>query len=62
MNKKNSENIPKYIIEVYEDHAIISGWLSADMLKTLVKLCKKEGFTHLVPNEGKPGFKVVRKR
>ena len=52
---------PKYSIEVYEDHAIITGWLTSDILKFMIRLCKEEGFTHLVPNDGKQGFKLVRK-
>lgn len=51
---------PQYSIEVYEDHAIIKGWLSSDVLTTLVRLCEKEGFTHIVSNDG-VGFKLVRK-
>jgi len=50
-----------YSIEVYDTHAIISGWLTADILSLLVKLCKKHGFTHLTHNDGNPGFKLVRK-
>ncbi len=49
----------KYSISVYEDHAIITGCLSPDVLDLLIKLCSDEGFTHLVFNEG--GFKLVRK-
>lgn len=51
----------KYSIEVYEDYAIITGWLTTDVLKLLIKLCKKEGFTHMVPHEGQ-GFKLVRNK
>jgi hypothetical protein len=51
---------PEYSIEVYKDHAIIKGWLTSDILKLLINLCKKHGFTHLVPNDG-GGFKLVRK-
>lgn len=51
----------KYSITVYEDHAIIRGWLSSDMLILLVKLCRKEGFTHLTNNPDGEGFKLVRK-
>jgi|GEM_PF-4772451 hypothetical protein len=49
----------KYSILVYEDHAVISGLLSCEVLDVLIKLCEHEGFTHLTPNE--EGFKLVRK-
>jgi len=52
---------PNYSIEVYNDHAIIQGLLSSDVLVLLLKLCEKEGFTYLVPNDDKPGFKLVYK-
>lgn len=48
----------KYSISVYEDHAIIKGWMTSDVLTLLVRLCKKEGFTHMTPFEG--GFKLVK--
>lgn len=51
----------KYSITVYEDHAIITGWLTSDVLILLIKLCKKEGFTHLTHNPHGEGFKLVRK-
>lgn len=49
---------PKYSISVYEDYAIIKGWLTSEILITLIKLCKKEGFTHLQSFEG--GFKLIK--
>lgn len=51
---------PNYSIEVYDDCAIITGWLSSDILQMLIKLCEKEGFTHLAAHEGF-GFKLVKK-
>lgn len=51
----------KYSIEVYDDHAIIQGLLSSDILTLLTRLCRKEGFTHLTKNNEKPGFKLVKK-
>jgi hypothetical protein len=51
---------PKYSIHVYEDHAIIRGWLTSDMLMLLIRLCKKEGFTHLTSNADGNGFKLVK--
>ncbi len=51
----------QYSIEVYDDHAIINGWLTTDILKLLVRLCGKHGFTHLTNNDGKPGFKLVKR-
>lgn len=50
----------KYSIEVYEDHAIINGWIDADVLKLLLVLCEKEGFKGIVSNEGKKGLKLVK--
>ncbi len=53
---------PKYSIEVYEDHAIIRGWVTSDILTQLIRLFKKEGFKHITSTEdGTPGFKLVRK-
>lgn len=58
----NTKKEPNYSIEVYEDHAIICGWIPTDVLKLMIKLCKKEGFTHMTPNDdGKSGFKMLRK-
>ena len=54
--------IPKYTIKVYEDHAIITGWLTSDILILLTRLGKKEGFTHLTHNGNEQGFKLVRKK
>ena len=54
---------PKYSIEVHENHAVIRGWLTSDILLMLVKLCKKEGFTHITDTgDGTQGFKLVRKK
>ncbi len=50
----------KYSIHVYEDHAIINGCLSSDILILLVRLCKKHGFTHLTSGESGIGFKLIR--
>ena len=59
---KGIMRIPKYSIEVYEDHAIIKGWLSSDVLCLLVNLCKEEGFTHLTQiDDGSRGFKLVKR-
>lgn len=49
---------PKYSLEVFEDHAIIKGWITSEMLNVLIKLCRKEGFKFLAPYEG--GFKLVK--
>lgn len=51
---------PRYSIEVYDDYALIQGSLSISVLRLLVNLCKREGFTHIMNNEEKPGFKLVR--
>lgn len=54
--------IAKYVIEVYEDHAVIRGWLSCEVLVALTAISKKEGFTHLVRNDdGSGGFKLVKR-
>lgn len=51
-----------YSMEVYEDHAIIRGWLTSEMLILLVKFCKKEGFIYMTNiGDGTQGFKLVRK-
>lgn len=50
----------KYSIEVYEDHAIILGWLAPEVLVLLTRLCKKEGFTHITSNQDGKGFKLVK--
>ena len=50
----------KFSIEVYEDHAIIYGMLTADILTLLIRLCKKYGYTHLAPNGDNQGFKLVK--
>ena len=52
---------PKYSIQVYEDHAIIRGWISSDILTLLMKLSKKEGFDYITSNPDGMGFKMVRK-
>lgn len=52
----------QYSLEVYEDHALISGPIAFDVLAILMKFCKVEGFTHLtVRPDGKPGFMLVKK-
>lgn len=53
---------PKFSIEVFEDHAMIKGWIESKTLVLLLKLCKWYGFTHLIPtDDGQQGFKLVRK-
>lgn len=52
----------KYRIEVYEDHAILKGSLSAETLLLLVELCKNEGFTHLTHTDDHSGFKLIKKK
>lgn len=52
---------PRYSIEVYKDYAIIRGLITSEILMVLVRLCKKEGFTHMTHNDNEPGFKLVRK-
>ncbi len=56
-----SEKKTNYSISVYDDHAIIKGGLSSDVLKLLISLCKKEGFTHIMSNVEGDGFKLIRK-
>lgn len=51
----------KYSIEVYEDHAIVNGFLPSDVLKFLTILLKKEGLNYVTHNGNKSGFKFVRK-
>lgn len=58
MNREDLEKVPKYSLEVYDDHAIIKGWLTSDMLTVLIKLCRKEGFKRLVSGNG--GFKLIK--
>ena len=48
----------KFSIEIYEDYAIIRGWLTSDVLILLTKLCKKYGFKYLSSFEG--GFKLTK--
>jgi len=50
---------PEFSITVYKDHAIIMGFLTADILSVLIELCEKTGFTHMIFIEN--GFKLVRK-
>ena len=53
---------PSYSIEVYDDCAIIRGWLTAKVLTLLIRLCCKEGFTHMDNiGDGTQGFKLVKK-
>ena len=56
MNEETKQ--PNYSLEVYDDHAIIKGWLTSDMIKVLLKLCNKEGFKYFSPFTG--GFKLVK--
>jgi hypothetical protein len=52
----------QYSLEMYEDHALISGAIACDVLDILIKFCKLEGFTHLtIRPDGKPGFMLVKK-
>ena len=53
------EPASEYRLSVYKDHAIINGFVTSDVLKRLVKVCERHGFTHLVPHS-KPGFKLVK--
>jgi hypothetical protein len=56
-------NEPKYSIQVFEDHALITGFLSADILKLIISLCQKEGFTHLSFSDvGQQGFKLIKEK
>lgn len=50
----------KYSISVYEDYAIITGSITADVLMILWEVGKKEGFTHLTNNPYAQGIKLVR--
>lgn len=55
-------NTPKFSLEVFEDHAMIRGWLDVKTLDVLFKLCKWYGFTHLTQtDDGQQGFKLVKK-
>lgn len=58
MNEENVVSEPNYSIHVFEDHAIIQGFLTSDVLTILIRLCRQEGFTHLVPFDD--GFKLVK--
>ena len=49
---------PKFSLEVYDDHAIIRGWLTSDILVLLTRLCKKYGFKYLASCDG--GFKLTK--
>ena len=52
----------KFSLQIYEDYALITGWLSSDMLKLLIRVCEKHGFTHMTNNsDARGGFKLVRK-
>lgn len=52
----------KYSIEVYEDHAIIRGWMKTDIFSLLLRFSRKEGFTHITAlDDGSEGFKLVKK-
>lgn len=54
--------IAKYVIEVYEDHAIIRGGLTSEVLAALITISKQEGYTYLVVNcDGSGGFKLVKR-
>jgi hypothetical protein len=55
-------NEVKYSIEVFEDYAIVHGFLTSQALKILIHLCKIEGFTHLTTNNNGYGFKLIRKQ
>ena len=56
----DEKHICKFSMEVYEDHAIITGMLTSDILIMLTRFCKKYGFTHMTHNGNKPGFKLIR--
>ncbi len=49
---------PEFSITVYKDHAIIMGFLTADILSMLIELCKEYGFIHMISIEN--GFKLVK--
>jgi len=54
---------PNYSISVFDDHAIIRGSLTSDILILLVELCKNEGFTHITNiSDGTQGFKLINLR
>ncbi len=50
----------EFSIIVFDDHAIIEGKLSSDVLVMLIKFCEKQGFTHMTNTESGIGFKLVR--
>lgn len=51
----------EYSIEVYKDHAIVRGSLTAAILIALVTLCKEEGFKYMQNiGDGTQGFKFVK--
>ena len=54
-------NEPKYSIQVFEDQAIIKGFLSSDVLAMIIKLCLEEGFVYLKCNKDGKGFKLIKK-
>lgn len=67
MSDKFNETKLTFSIEVFEDYAVIKGFLCIvikgflciKLLKVLLKLCKDEGFKYLVPNED-GGFKLIK--
>ena len=54
----------KFSIDVYDDYAIIRGGLTCDILLLIIRISKKEGFTHMISFEdnGHVGFKLVKQR
>jgi len=52
---------PNYSITVYEDHAIIRGWIQTETFSLLLQVCEKEGFTHITAiHDGSDGFKLIK--
>lgn len=60
--KSMKKEKPYFTLEMFDDYALIRGWLTPEMLMMIVKMCKKQGFTHLTStNDGIPGFKLIKR-
>lgn len=51
----------EYSLKVYDTHALIEGWVTAEVFTILTNLCRDHGFTLITSNDGCPGFKLVKK-
>lgn len=52
----------KYNIEVFKDYVCIKGKIDIWVLKYLIRLCKKEGFTHLIQPDNKTMMLIKREK